>query len=93
MYEYAPADPEPEQQATKPALSVSAAPTAETRETTLADAPAPTTPAEGSAKNPSKNVIRVINNWAERVLKIRLSNVNIKQDDSSTYADGKKKNL
>ena len=90
VYEYAPADPEPEQQATKPALSVSAAPTAETRETTLADAPAPTTPAEGSAKNPSKNVIRVINNWAERVLKIRLSNVNIKQDDSSTYADGKK---
>ena len=85
------ADPEPEQQATKPALSVSAAPTAETRETTLADAPAPTTPAEGSAKNPSKNVIRVINNWAERVLKIRLSNVNIKQDDSSTYADGKKR--
>ena len=41
-------------------------------------------------KNPTKNVIRVINDWAEKVLKIRLSNVNIKQDDSSTYADGKK---
>ena len=63
VYEYAPADPDSEQQATKPALSVSAAPTAETREATLADAPAaaPTTPtapaadppAEGSAKNPT----------------------------------------
>ena len=31
VYEYAPADPEPEQQATKPTLSVSAAPTAKTK--------------------------------------------------------------
>ena len=95
VYEYAPAaDPNPEQQATKPTLSVSAAPTAKTKEVTLDDAPAaapaPTTPAEGSAKKPTKNVIRVINNWAEKVLNIRLSNVNIKQDVSSTYADGKK---
>ena len=39
VYEYAPADPEPEQQATKPTLSVSAAPTAKTREATQADPP------------------------------------------------------
>ena len=103
VYEYAPADPDSEQQATKLAPTTSAAPAAKTQEVTLDDAPAAKTkevtlddapaadpPAEGSAKNPSKNVIRVINNWAERVLKIRLSNVNIKQDDSSTYADGKK---
>lgn len=91
VYEYAPAaDPNPEQQATKPTLSTSAAPTAETREATQANAPAadpaPTTPAEGSAENPTKNVIRVINNWvgaAAKELKIRLSNVNIK---SSTDA-------
>lgn len=51
--------------------------------------PAPTTPAEGSAEKPSKNVIRVINNWAKGVLNIRLSNVNIKSDDTSKYADGK----
>lgn len=90
MYQYAPVDPEPEKQATKPTLSVSDAPTPETKEATQADAPTTTTSAEGSAKNPSKNVIRVINNWAEKVLNIRLSNVNIKQDYSSTYADGKK---
>ena len=93
VYEYAPADPEPEQQATKLAPT-SAAPAAKTKEVTLDDAPAadpaPTTPAEGSAKKPTKNVIRVINDWAEKVLNIRLSNVNIKQDVSSTYADGKK---
>ena len=95
VYEYAPADPNPEQQTTKLAPTTSATPTAKTKEVTLDDAPAAaptaTTPAagaEGSAKNPSKNVIRVINNWAERVLKIRLSNVNIKEDHSSTYADG-----
>ena len=95
VYEYAPADPNPEQQATKPTLSTSATPTAKTKEATLDDAPAaapaPTTPAEGSAKKPSKNVIRVINDWAEKVLNIRLSNVNIKQDVSSTYADEKKR--
>lgn len=110
VYEYAPADPEPEQQATKPTLSTSADPTAETREATQANAPAaaPTTPtapaadppAEGSAKNPSKNVIRVINNWvgdAAKELKIRLSNVNIKAEDAGRKAamdvsgDGKTK--
>ena len=92
VYEYAPADPDSEQQATKPTLSTSAAPTAETREATQANAPAadpaPTTPAEGSAENPTKNVIRVINNWAEKVLNIRLSNVNIKVDNTSRYASG-----
>ena len=100
VYEYAPADPDSEQQATKPTLSVSAAPTAKTNEVTLDDAPAaaPTTPtapaadppAEGSAENPSKNVIRVVNDWVGKVLNIRLSNVNIKQDSDSRYADGKK---
>ena len=98
VYEYAPADPEPEQQVTKPAPTTFAAPAAKTQEVTLDDAPAaaPTTPtapaadppAEGSADNPTKNVIRVINNWAEKVLNIRLSNVNIKSDDTSRYADG-----
>ena len=91
VYEYAPADPNPEQQATKPTLSVSAAPTAKTQEATQADPP--TTPASpvGSAENPTKNVIRVINNWvgdAAKELKIRLSNVNIKVDDTSRYASG-----
>ena len=101
VYQYAPADPEPEQQATKPALSTPEEPEATAPEATLANAPAaaPTTPTaptapaadppvEGSAENPTKNVIRVINNWAEKVLKIRLSNVNIKVDDTSRYADG-----
>lgn len=95
VYQYAPADPDSEQQATKPTLSTSAAPTAETREATQANAPAadpaPTTPAEGSAGNPTKNVIRVINNWvgdAAKELKIRLSNVNIKVDNTSRYASG-----
>ena len=81
VYEYAPADPDSEQQATKPTLSVSAAPTAKTQETTQADPP--TTPASpvGSADNPTTNVIKVVNNWvgeAAKELKIRLSNVNIK---------------
>ena len=89
VYEYAPADPNPEQQATKPTLSVSAAPTAKTREATQADPP--TTPASpvGSAENPTKNVIRVINNWvgdAAKELKIRLSNVNIKAEDAGQKA-------
>ena len=89
VYEYAPANPEPEQQATKLAPTTSAAPTAKTKEATQDDAP--TTPASpvGSAKNPTKNVIRVINNWAEKVLNIRLSNVNIESDKDSTHADGK----
>ena len=100
VYEYAPADPNPEQQATKPTLSVSAAPTAKTREATQADPP--TTPASpvGSAENPTKNVIRVINNWvgdAAKELKIRLSNVNIKVEKKVNKAamdvsgDGKTK--
>ena len=98
VYQYAPADPEPEQQVTKPAPTTFAAPAAKTQEVTLDDAPAaaPTTPtapaadppAEGSAKNPTKNVIRVINDWAEKVLNIRLSNVNIESDTNSKYADG-----
>ena len=104
VYQYAPADPDSEQQATKPTLSTSAAPTAETREATQANAPAadpaPTTPAEGSAENPTKNVIRVINNWvgdAAKELKIRLSNVNIKVEKKVNKAamdvsgDGKTK--
>ncbi len=78
VYEYAPADPDSEQQATKLAPTTSADPTAKTNEVTLDDAPAAAPPAEGSAGNPSKNVIRVINDWAEKVLNIRLSNVNIK---------------
>lgn len=96
VYQYAPADPDSEQQATKPTLSTSAAPAAKTKEVTLDDAPAAspaadpatTTPAEGSAKKPTKNVIRVINDWAEKVLNIRLSNVNIESDTNSKYADG-----
>ena len=85
VYEYAPADPNPEQQATKPTLSVSAAPAAKTKEVTLDDAPATTAPAEGSAKKPTTNVIKVVNNWvgkAAKELKIRLSNVNIKVGNS-----------
>ena len=99
VYQYDPADPEPEQQATKPTLSTSADPTAETREATQANAPAaaPTTPtapaadppAEGSVKNPTTNVIKVINNWvdgAAKELKIRLSNVNIKAEKTANKA-------
>ena len=84
VYEYAPADPEPEQQATKLAPT-SAAPAAKTKEVTLDDAPATTAPAEGSADNPTTNVIKVVNNWvgkAAKELKIRLSNVNIKVEQS-----------
>lgn len=89
VYQYDPADPDSEQQATKPTLSASAAPAAKTPETTLADAPTTTTPAEGSAGNPTKNVIRVINNWvgdAAKELKIRLSNVNIKAENAGRKA-------
>ena len=89
VYEYAPADPDSEQQATKPTLSVSAAPTAKTQEATQADPP--TTPASpvGSADNPTTNVIKVVNNWvgkAAKELKIRLSNVNIKAEDAGRKA-------
>ena len=93
VYEYAPADPEQEQQATKPTPTTSADPTAKTKEVTLDDAPAadpaPTTPAEGSAKKPTTNVIKVVNNWvgkAAKELKIRLSNVNIKAENTANKA-------
>ena len=99
MYEYAPADPEPEQQATKPALSTPEEPEATAPEATQANAPAaaPTTPtapvadppAEGSVKNPTTNVIKVVNNWvgeAAKELKIRLSNVNIKASNRKYQA-------
>ena len=90
VYQYDPAaDPDSEQQATKPTLSVSAAPTAKTPETTLAAAPAADPPAEGSAKKPTKNVIRVFNDWvgeAAKELKIRLSNVNIKAENAGRKA-------
>ena len=85
VYQYDPADPDSEQQATKPTLSTSAAPAAKTKEVTLDDAPATTAPAEGSAKKPTTNVIKVVNNWvgkAAKELKIRLSNVNIKVGNS-----------
>ena len=92
VFQLDPADPEPEQQATKLTLSTSPAPTAETREAALDDAPAAaptaTTPAAGavgSAGNPTTNVINVVNNWvgkAAKELKIRLSNVNIKVGNS-----------
>ena len=101
VYQYDPADPDSEQQATKPTLSVSAAPTAKTQEATQADPP-PTTPASpvGSADNPTTNVIKVVNNWvgeAAKELKIRLSNVNIKVEKKVNKAamdvsgDGKTK--
>ena len=89
VYEYDPADPEPEQQATKLAPTTFAAPTAKTQEATLADAPATTAPAEGSAKKPTTNVIKVVNNWvgkAAKELKIRLSNVNIKAENGKQEA-------
>ena len=89
VYEYAPADPDSEQQATKLAPTTSADPTAKTNEVTLDDAPTTTTPAEGSAKKPTTNVIKVINNWvgdAAKELKIRLSNVNIKAADGKQEA-------
>ena len=110
MYEYAPADPDSEQQATKLAPTTSAAPAAKTKEATQANVPAaaPTTPtapaadppAEGSADNPTTNVIKVVNNWvgeAAKELKIRLSNVNIKVEKKVNKAamdvsgDGKTK--
>ena len=83
VYEYAPADPNPEQQATKLAPTTSAAPTAKTNEAALANAPTTTTSAQDSAPKPTPNVIKVVNNWvgkATKELKIRLSNVNIKSE-------------
>ena len=85
VYEYAPVDPEPEQQATKLAPTTSATPTAKTKEVTLDDAPATPASPVGSADNPTTNVIKVVNNWvgkAAKELKIRLSNVNIKVERS-----------
>ena len=95
VYQYDPADPEPEQQATKPASTAPAEPEATAPETTLANAPTaspaadPATPAEGSAKKPTTNVIKVVNNWvgkAAKELKIRLSNVNIKAEKTANKA-------
>ena len=89
VYEYAPADPDSEQQATKLAPTTSAAPAAKTKEVTQDDAPATTAPAEGSAKKPTTTVIKVVNNWvgkAAKELKIRLSNVNIKAEDAGRKA-------
>ena len=89
VYECAPADPEQEKPATKPTPTTSAAPAAKTNEAALDDAPATTAPAEGSAKKPTKNVIRVVNDWvgeAAKELKIRLSNVNIKAEDAGRKA-------
>lgn len=54
-----------------------------------ADQDEPKTPAEGSEGNPTHNVIRVINNWMEKTLNIRLSNVHIKADGDSKYQGGK----
>ena len=89
VYQYAPADPDSEQQATKLAPTTSAAPAAKTKEVTLDDAPVADPPAEGSAKKPTKNVIRVFNDWvgeAAKELKIRLSNVNIKAENAGQKA-------
>ena len=89
VYQYDPADPDSEQQATKLAPTTSAAPAAKTKEVTQDDAPATTAPAEGSAKKPTKNVIRVFNDWvgeAAKELKIRLSNVNIKAENAGRKA-------
>lgn len=89
VYEYAPADPDSEQQATKLAPTTSAAPAAKTKEVTLDDAPVADPPAEGSAKKTTKNVIRVFNDWvgeAAKELKIRLSNVNIKAENAGQKA-------
>ena len=90
VYEYAPTDPEPEKPATKLAPTTSADPTAKTPEATQDDTP--TTPASpvGSVKNPTTNVIKVVNNWvgeAAKELKIRLSNVNIKTKAQRTQWD------
>lgn len=54
-----------------------------------ADQDKPEPPAKGSEGNPTNNVIRVINNWVENTLNIRLSNVHIKADNDSKYQDGK----
>ena len=88
VYQYAPADPNPEQQATKLAPT-SATPAAKTQEATQADPPTTLASPVGSADNPTTNVIKVVNNWvgkAAKELKIRLSNVNIKAEDAGRKA-------
>ena len=88
VYEYAPADPNPEQQATKLAPT-SATPAAKTQEATQADPPTTLASPVGSADNPTTNVIKVVNNWvgaAAKELKIRLSNVNIKAEKTANKA-------
>lgn len=49
----------------------------------LQSAPEENTSAESS---PVSNVIKVVNNWADKILKITLDNVNIKTKDKSTAA-------
>ena len=68
VYEYAPADPNPEQQATKPTLSVSAAPTAKTQEATQADPPPPLLPRQWAAPitPPRMSSRSSITGWAKR---------------------------
>ena len=61
--------------ATTPAA---AAPTATLADAAPTAAPTTTTPAAGSVTTPTTSVIKVINNWVNHVLNIRLDNVNIK---------------
>ena len=104
VYEYAPADPEPEQQATKLAPTTSADPEEKTLKTTQADTT--TTPAaetEPSTKledvtvdtaykpaaptsAASSNWISVVNNCLNKVLNIRLSDVNIQKKSNDVTA-------
>ena len=82
VYEYAPADPTAKTSEATQANAPAAAPTTPT-------APAADPPAEGSADNPTTNVIKVVNNWvgeAAKELKIRLSNVNIKAEKTANKA-------
>ena len=81
----------PKDPSTEPAPTTSADPEEKTLKTTQADTT--TTSAQDSAPKPTQNVINVVNNWvgaAAKELKIRLSNVNIKQTYDSKYADGNK---
>ena len=104
VYEYDPADPEPEQQATKLAPTTSADPEEKTLKTTQADTT--TTPAaetEPSTKledvtvdtaykpaaptsAASSNWISVVNNCLNKVLNIRLSDVNIQKKSNDVTA-------
>ncbi|MFR5991191.1 MAG: hypothetical protein ACLUGP_12850 [Faecalibacterium prausnitzii] len=95
VYEYAPADPNPGSRPRNspppPLPPLRQRPRRPLRTTplrlapTTPTAPAADPPAEGGAEKPTKNVIRVINNWVgetAKELKIRLSNVNIKVEDN-----------